>query len=710
MKVCVFVSGRGSNMQALAAGLKSSGAGLVSLVVSDRDCPAAEKAAALGIPFEKISPKNFSSEVVYSSRLSSLMKENGIGLICLAGYLSKLPENFISEYYGRIINVHPSLLPAFGGAGYYGRRVHEAVIKSGAKISGVTVHFVNAVYDAGPIITQQPVFLSEDETPDTLAEKINRVELFLYPRAAELFCKGLIKLENGKAVVLAEGEEKRSRAALISVSDKTGLKEFASGLVSLGIRLIATGGTFNFLREKGLPVTAVESITSYPEILDGRVKTLNNKIFAGLLYKRDNTSHISQAAENWVPGLDFAVVNLYPFGETAASEENWSEKLIENIDIGGVSLLRAAAKNYSGSCPICDPSDYPLVLSELAESGRLSEQTSRKMAVKAFAHTAAYDKAIFEKLSGGENFSVSAPKIMDLRYGENPHQKAALYSSASRLPFEKIQGKELSYNNLLDIYGSFLAVKDFEEPACVIFKHVTPCAMATGSTHAEAFLRAWACDPLSAFGGIIAVNGRIDADTAAFISKKFVEVVVASDFETAALEILKKKQNLRVIKFFGEISSIPIFRSLGEEILVCSADDKVLGEKWEEVSGSVSAEEKKALKFAFTCVKHVRSNAIVLSDGFSACGIGSGQMSRVDSVFMAGHKYQLWLKQNPAPQRLVMASDAFFPFEDAIEEAARIGVSAIIQPGGSLRDREVIEAAKKLNIKMVLTGIRHFRH
>ncbi len=710
MNVCVFVSGRGSNMDAIYSRLKKSKAGKLALVVSDRHCPALEKAKKLGVWTERVEPKSFSSEKEYSLNLSSLMKEHGIDLICLAGFLSRLPGDFVSGYHGKIINIHPSLLPAFGGSGFYGQKVHEAVIKSGALISGVTIHFVEEKYDSGPIIVQQPVYISRGETAESLSKKINKVELFLYPRVVDLFCLGSIKLKDRKVEISPLPSEKRELAALISVSDKTGLEEFAKGLESEGVTIVATGGTYSFLREKGIDAIEVESLTSYPEILDGRVKTLNNKIFAGLLYKREEKSHAIQSAENWILPFDFAIVNLYPFKQVSIKEENWSEKLIENIDIGGVALLRAAAKNWNGSCPISDPSDYPSILSEFKKCGKISQETAKKMAVKAFAHTASYDRAIFEKLSAIDQFSISATKVMDLRYGENPHQKAALYSTSDSLPFEKIQGKELSYNNLLDIYGSFLSVSDFKKPACVIFKHVTPCGIAIGEDHRQAFLRAWSCDPLSAFGGIIALNGKMDASTADFISKKFVEVVIANDFSNEALEILSKKKNLRVIKFNKDIKSIPKFRSLGEEVLFCSPDDKILIDKWDEVSGSLNEEERQALEFAFTCVKHVRSNAIILSNGFSTVGIGAGQMSRVDSVFMAGHKYQNWLKENKKPELLVMASDAFFPFEDAIEEAARIGVGAIIQPGGSIRDKEVIESARVLKIKMVITGIRHFSH
>ncbi|PIS47038.1 MAG: bifunctional phosphoribosylaminoimidazolecarboxamide formyltransferase/inosine monophosphate cyclohydrolase [Elusimicrobia bacterium CG08_land_8_20_14_0_20_51_18] len=717
MNICVFASGRGSNFGAILERIKSGRIkGAVKLLISNKaGCGAKELAAGSGVPFLTLKSGDFSGETDYAARLEKLCRENRIDLVCLAGYMAKLPAAFVEKFRGKIINVHPALLPSFGGKGFYGENVHKAVLKSGAKVSGVTVHFVDPEYDSGPIIAQETVKVYAGDTPETLAARILKTEHELYPEIVGLFSENRIKLEGGKAVVLPPAAGRGIKTALLSVSDKTGLVEFAGELEKLGVEIISTGGTYKTLRENGISSRSVEAVTGFPEILEGRVKTLNNKIFGGILFKRNDTAHLKELTDNEINGIDLVVVNLYPFREIAAKEENWSDKLVENIDIGGVALLRAAAKNYRDVAVVCGRADYKPLLEKM-KSGGVDEETRKELAVKAFRHTSEYDSAIYAKLSSGalnlspEYKSLHLNKIFDLRYGENPHQKAGLYSLNASLPFEKLHGKELSYNNILDAYGSVSAVSDFEDPACVIFKHVTPCGAARGENAAEAFEKAWSCDPLSAFGGIIAVNRKMDSGTAAFLSKKFIELVIAPEFDKEALALLRKKPNLRILRWREDAGKHPVFKSLGAEFLVSESDNSVLGDKWETVSGEITEEEKAALKFAFTCVKHVRSNGIVLSDGSKTLGIGAGQMSRVDSVFMAGHKYSEYLKKNPKPELLVMGSDAFFPFEDAVEEARRIGVSAIIQPGGSVRDGEVIEAAKKLGVKMVLTGIRHFKH
>jgi phosphoribosylaminoimidazolecarboxamide formyltransferase/IMP cyclohydrolase len=412
------------------------------------------------------------------------------------------------------------------------------------------------------------------------------------------------------------------------------------------------------------------------------------------------------------------VVNLYPFEETAKKAAPWSEELTENIDIGGVALLRAAAKNCASVAVLTSPADYPGTLAALrAGGGTIPESFRKELAVKAYAHTAAYDGAISAALAagGGERLPaalrVDLNRLQTLRYGENPHQACALYSRNSRPPFTQLQGKELSYNNILDAYGTWQAAQDFPGPAAVIFKHVTPCGIGTGSDAAEAFERAWSTDPLSAFGGIIALNRRLDGRIAGFLAKKFVEVVCAPDYDAEALVVLSKKPNLRLLKWEPFPKDNLVLRSVGDEVLVGTDDKLLLGGRWEvPTRRKPTAEEEEALRFAWTAAKYVRSNAIVLADAGRTVGIGAGQMSRVDAVFMAGHKYAAFLKNNPKPAALVMASDAFFPFPDALEEGARIGATAVIQPGGSVKDKEVIEAADRLGLAMVLTGVRHFRH
>jgi len=717
--IVVFASGGGTNLQALIDAARDGRIdGKIVLVVSSKPgAGALARAAAAGIPAETASPKDL-APADYDERLAALCRGAKADLVCLAGFMLKLGPKMLGEYKDRILNVHPALLPSFGGKGFYGLKVHEAVLQAGAKVSGATVHFVDENYDRGPIVLQQPVPVLPGDTPESLAQRVNAAELALYPSAAALFCAGRLNISNGRVETAGPlPETGKVRRALISVSDKSGLLEFARGLAAQGVELVSTSGTFKLLKESGVPVRALETLTGYPEMLDGRVKTLHPAVHGGILYRRDDPEHAATVFRFGIEPLDMVVVNLYPFSATAKKAAPWSEELIENIDIGGVALIRAAAKNYASVAVLTSPEDYHPALEALrAGGGELPLQLKKDLAVKAFKHTAAYDGEIGSVLAGPsadfpETLQVKLHKVHALRYGENPHQACALYTRKAAPPFAQLQGKELSYNNILDAYGTYQAVLEFDKPAAVIFKHVTPCGLGTGTDIAEAFERAWNCDPLSAFGGIIAVNRRLDGRIAEFLAKKFVEVICAPDYEPAALEVFSKKPNLRLLKWESFPADNLVLRSVGDEVLV-STDDKLLfGEKWEvPTKRKPTKEEEAALRFAWAAAKYVRSNAIVFSDTCQTVAIGAGQMSRVDSVFMAGHKYEAFLKANPKPATLVMASDAFFPFPDALEEGIRIGATAIIQPGGSVKDKEVIEAADRLGAAMVLTGVRHFRH
>lgn len=718
--IVVFASGGGTNLQALIDAAQAGGmGGRIALVVSSkRDAGALERAKKAGIPAEVASPKDFAPGN-YDEHLASLCRGAGADLVCLAGFMLKLGPKMLSDYKGRIINVHPALLPGFGGKGFYGIKVHEAVIEAGARVSGATVHFVDENYDCGPIIIQQPVPVLPGDTPDDLAKRVNAAELAIYPKAAALFCSGLLKVKGRKVEILGPAPATgKVRRALISVSDKSGAVEFAKGLSAEGVELVSTSGTYKLLKEAGVPVRALETLTGYPEMLDGRVKTLHPAVHGGILYRRDNPGHVETVFKFGIEPIDMVVVNLYPFAETAKKAAPWSEELIENIDIGGVALLRAAAKNYQAVAVLTSPADYGPSLTALrAGAGALPLELKKELAVKAFAHTASYDGSIAAALAGAvasgfpAGLVVPLKKIHSLRYGENPHQACALYSRKDKLPFAQLQGKDLSYNNILDAYGTYQAVREFEKPAAVIFKHVTPCGLGTGVDIAEAFERAWSTDPQSAFGGIIALNRKLDGRIADFLARKFVEVICAPDYDERALEIFAKKTNLRLLKWDSFPADNTVLRSVGEEVLVSTDDKLLLGDKWDvPTKRKPTGEEEEALRFAWTAAKYVRSNAIVLADTCRTVGIGAGQMSRVDSVFMAGHKLEAFLKDNPRPGTMVMASDAFFPFPDALEEGVRLGATAVIQPGGSVKDKEVIEAADRLGVAMVLTGVRHFRH
>ena len=522
------------------------------------------------------------------------------------------------------------------------------------------------------------------------------------------------------------------KRALLSVTDKRGLPAFAGGLSKLGIQLISTGGTARLLREQGIEVTDVSDVTRFPEMLDGRVKTLHPAIHAGLLARRDLPAHMEALARCHIEPIDLVVVNLYQFQEAAARPGTPLDELIEQIDIGGPSLIRAAAKNFRHVAVLVSPDDYPAVLAEMERSeGRLSVETSWRLAQRAFLLTAAYDAAVSSTLLGisepAPSATLPAPtdsglpprqtlalrKVMNLRYGENPHQQAALYRVGDSPPAglagaRQLQGKELSYNNLVDLDAAWELVSEFTDAAAVIIKHTNPCGAATADSQAEAYRRALATDPVSAYGGVLAFNQPLQADTAGEIAKLFVEAVVAPGITPGALERLAPRRNLRLLEMlnYGPASEEPQWKKISGGLLLQTKDRRPIGpaDLRPVTTRRPTEQETRALLFAWKVVKHVKSNAIVFAREGQLVGVGAGQMSRVDSVKLAAGKAAL-----PIPG-CVMASDAFFPFPDGVEEAAKAGITAVIQPGGSVRDKEVIEAADRLGLAMVFTGIRHFRH
>jgi phosphoribosylaminoimidazolecarboxamide formyltransferase/IMP cyclohydrolase len=516
------------------------------------------------------------------------------------------------------------------------------------------------------------------------------------------------------------------RTALISVSDKSGLAEFARGLARFKIKIVSTGGTAKLLAEQGLAVTEVADYTGFPEMLDGRVKTLHPRLHAGILARRDSPAHSAAIKAAGIDPIDLVVVNLYPFARTVAKPDCTLAEAIENIDIGGPSMLRAAAKNYAGVAIVIDPSDYPKVLAEMGErGGALSERTRFALAQKAFAHSAAYEAAIGNYLTELGSDAELAPfprrlalqfeKIQDLRYGENPHQAAAFYRDDNPTPggiagYTQIQGKELSYNNIADADAAWECVRTFDEPACVIVKHANPCGAAIAPSARDAYERAYATDPTAAFGGIVAFNNALDAATAAAVSKQFVEVVIAPEFDAEARKILAAKANVRVMALsLARAQQMYDFKRVGGGLLVQSPDHRnVEASELRAVTRlKPTAAQVADLLFAWRVAKFVKSNAIVFSSGGRTLGIGAGQMSRVDAARIAALKAQgagLSLKGSAA------ASDAFFPFRDGVDVIADAGAKAVVQPGGSVRDAEVIAAADELGIAMVFTGVRHFRH
>ncbi len=507
------------------------------------------------------------------------------------------------------------------------------------------------------------------------------------------------------------------RRALISVTDKNGIVDFARKLSQLGIEILSTGGTARLLRETGLPVTDVAEVTGFPEMLDGRVKTMHPGITGGILAIRARPDHMDALSQHGIEPIDLVVVNLYEFEKVAAKPGAALSELIENIDIGGPTMIRSAAKNYQDVAVVVSPDDYDAVAAELAgNSSSLSSETCWRLATRAFRTTAAYDRAISARLDRAglddlpelpPTLDIHAPKRFDLRYGENPHQAAALYGSSSVgiAGAEKLHGKELSYNNLVDLDAAWQLVNEFDLPACAIMKHTNPCGCAEQEELAAAYSRALECDPVSAFGSVIGFNRQVDAATAQEVSKLFVEAIAAPDYALDALAVLTGKKNLRILKIQSAPEAL-VVRGISGGWLAQTEDVHRLDPRSAEVKTrrAPTPEEWQGLEFVWKVAKHVKSNAIVYARAGQIVGVGAGQMSRVDSVRLGAMKAVLPL------QGTVVGSDAFFPFPDGVEEAARHGVTAIIQPGGSVRDAEVIEAADRLNLAMVFTGIRHFRH
>lgn len=509
------------------------------------------------------------------------------------------------------------------------------------------------------------------------------------------------------------------KRALVSVSDKQGLVPFVKGLIDNGVEVISTGGTKRTLEEAGLSVIGISEVTNFPEIMDGRVKTLHPNIHGGLLAVRDNEEHVNQLQEHDITPIDLVVVNLYPFQQTIAKPDVQFADAIENIDIGGPSMLRSAAKNHKYVTVVVDPQDYDTVLAEIAENGEVAAQTKLRLGAKVFRHTAAYDAVIAEFLTNAageenpESLTVTYEKKQDLRYGENPHQKAAFYkkplgTNISIASATQLHGKELSYNNINDADAALQIVKEFKEPAAVAVKHMNPCGVGVGANLEEAYQKAYEADSTSIFGGIIAVNREVDAQTAHKLREIFLEIIIAPSFSEEAFEILSSKKNLRLltVDFSDDEKVEKKLVSVRGGLLVQDEDAYGLEEATISVPTKREPTEQEwaDLKLGWKVVKHVKSNAIVLAKEDMTIGIGAGQMNRVGSANIAINQAGEKAKGS------ALASDAFFPMGDTVEAAAKAGITAIIQPGGSIRDEESIQKADEYGIAMVFTGVRHFKH
>jgi phosphoribosylaminoimidazolecarboxamide formyltransferase / IMP cyclohydrolase len=743
------------------------------------EAPALARAAAAGVQSATFARSDYGERAERDEALAGWIAEQGARLVVLAGYMELLGESFLARFPGAVINVHPSLLPAFPGL-----HAIEQALDYGVKVFGVTVHFVDGGVDTGPVIAQRALELPGVRDAEAIREALRPLEHELLSEAVRLFARGALQpdRENPRRIAAGAGggyalsmstdqelasaedevaraedaatsgprprvlgerahgaaaggeigpaapAEVRLRRALLSVSDKDGIVDFARGLSQLGVEIISTGGTARELTAAGLGVRTVEDFTGFPEIMDGRVKTLHPRLYGGLLARRDDEAHLRAAAEQGIEQVDLVCVNLYPFEQTVAREGVSEAEAIENIDIGGPTMIRAAAKNHAFAAVLVDPADYPEVLAELRGSGgeaplTLSLATRKRLAGKAFACTARYDAAISTWFSSREHdgFGPSRreayEKVSDLRYGENPHQSAAFYARAGAPTHlldgvRQLHGKELSFNNLLDLSSARELLEDLEGAACVIVKHNNPCGCAVADSGQRAYERAFACDPQSAYGGVIAVNRRVDSAFAEALSHQFIEVLLAPGFDTDALEVLTQKKNVRLLELADwpspsrEVEGKPV---LGGQ-LVQTRD--VVSETREQmrVMGRKAPAEAQwdDLLFAWKVCRHVRSNAIVIAAGGATIGIGAGQMSRVDAVRIAIEKAQAAQPELLAGSSL--ASDAYFPFADGPQLAIDAGVGAIIQPGGSVRDDEVVAAADAGSVAMVATDRRHFRH
>ena len=514
--------------------------------------------------------------------------------------------------------------------------------------------------------------------------------------------------------------------ALISVSDKTGVVEFAKGLVALGWEILSTSGTMKLLKESGVPVTSVSDVTGFPEICDGRVKTLHPKIHGALLARRDIPEHMKELKDNDIETIDLVCVNLYPFRETIAKPDVTMEDAVEHIDIGGPSMLRSSAKNWESVTVVCNPADYETVLSEIKAGGNTTRETRLKLSAKAYTHTAEYDMAIstYMRAQAGlpEKLFLEYDLKQELRYGENPHQEAKFFASTVKEPFslataEQLNGKELSYNNIQDANATLNIAREFDEPFCVGVKHMNPCGSATGKTIAEAWKKAYQADKTSIFGGIVAANREIDLETAQMLKPIFLEIVMAPSFAPDALELLCTKKNLRVLKV--DMSKDNTVRkqyvSMNGGMLVQDRDINTKPVAADQCVTELkpTVEQLADMEFAWKIVKHVKSNAIVVAKGGMTYGVGAGQMNRIGSAEIALKQAQNTLKEEGKDimtEGLVLASDGFFPFNDCVALAAEYGIKAIVQPGGSIRDEDSIKLANEKGITMLFTGERHFKH
>ena len=737
-RIAVGVSGAGSNLRALhAAATRGELGGEIVLVFADRACPALDWAAEQGIDTALVAD---GEDAALTDALAAARPD----VVVLAGYMRIVGPAVLRAYKGRILNTHPSLLPAFPGA----HAVRDA-LAHGVAVTGVTVHLVDATLDGGPIVAQEAVPILPGDDEAAVHDRIRAVEHRLLPRAVGLLLAGALGVApDGRHVTIdlerADARVPTPRRALLSVSDKTGLTDLGRGLVARGFELVSTGGTARALRDAGLPVTDVAAVTGSPEMLDGRVKTLHPRVHGGLLADRRLDDHRRQLLGAGIAPFELVVVNLYPFAAALERPRITIDELIEEIDIGGPSMVRAAAKNHANVAIVTSPARYDAVLEALDGEAGLDDAFRRDLALEAFAHTAAYDARIASELPSRfvdaglreaaedpypPTLTIALEKVETLRYGENPHQPAARYRRPGATlddgPFgverAPLQGKALSYNNVLDAAAASGLGRALRGPGVVIVKHTNPCGAAERATPLEAWDAALEADPVSAFGGVVALTREVDRAVAEALTSIFLEIVVAPKYTPEALEVLGKKPNLRVLVderlasddavATSAASPVGSIRTAGGAVLVTTPDIVTdAPATWTCVSRRApTPEEQLDLDLAWRLVRGVTSNAIVLVRERRLVGMGSGQTSRVDAARQAVAKAHAMLGV-ASTVGAACASDAFFPFPDAVEVCLAAGVRAFAQPGGSMRDAEAVAAVDAAEGTMLITGTRHFRH
>jgi phosphoribosylaminoimidazolecarboxamide formyltransferase/IMP cyclohydrolase len=722
-RIVVLASGSGSNLQALLDACQDPGYGAeVVAVGADRPGIAAlDRAAALGVPTFVDQLRSYPSREEWDEALTAHVAAHRPDLVVSAGFLKLVGARFLAAFGDRYLNTHNSLLPAFPGI--HGPR---DALAYGVKVAGATLFFVDAGVDTGPIVAQVAVPVLDDDDERTLTERIKQAERRqLVEHVGRLVRDGWTI--NGRKVTIGVNHpsvpaagRRPIRRALVSVYDKTGLAELARELHTAGVEIVSTGSTATTITAAGVPVTAVETVTGFPECLDGRVKTLHPKVHAGLLADLRLERHAEQLRELDVAPFDLLVSNLYPFQATVASGAT-ADECVEQIDIGGPAMVRAAAKNHASVAVVTGVEAYPMVVAALRDGGFTLAQR-RALAARAFADIAAYDVAVAtwcaRELAPEQDWpefaGLALRRSATLRYGENPHQAAALYADPDAAPglaqAEQLHGKEMSYNNYVDADAAWRAANDFADPAVAIIKHTNPCGIAVGADVAEAHRRAHACDPVSAYGGVIAVNRPVTVELAEQVADIFTEVVVAPGYDPGAVEVLSGKKNIRLLRAPQWRPAKVEWRPVTGGVLTQVADRvDAPGDDpaaWRLAAGPAADEQTlRDLAFAWRAVRSVKSNAILLARDGATVGVGMGQVNRVDSAHLAVNRAGA-----DRAAGAVAASDAFFPFPDGLLVLIGAGVRAVVQPGGSVRDEEVVAAAQEAGITMYLTGTRHFFH